>query len=270
MKVGFLITARLKSARLPKKLLKDLNGYMVIERVIQRAKQVVRCDDIVLCTSEIEQDDPLERIAEDHDIKVYRGEPVNVLERLKCAAQLNDFDHIVGITADNPMFSIKYANLLAQVFRESPEVDYAYTFGLPLGMNVYGMKRCALEIVCQLNIVEDTEIWGKLINQPSVFKIHKENIEKSYASKYRMTLDEISDYNFFRLIYEQFDKSEILDEDEVIEYLSRNQDVVSINANVIQKDIAPAIAEKIDIFYKKNRNRILGIKKQLCVNKRTG
>ena len=43
MKIGFLITARLKSSRLKLKLLKQLNGYTAIERVIQRAKRVTEC-----------------------------------------------------------------------------------------------------------------------------------------------------------------------------------------------------------------------------------
>ena len=38
MNIGFLITARLKSKRLKFKILKSLNGYSVIERIIQRAK----------------------------------------------------------------------------------------------------------------------------------------------------------------------------------------------------------------------------------------
>ena len=42
MNIGFLITARLKSSRLKEKLLLPLNGYTIIERVIQRAKQVVK------------------------------------------------------------------------------------------------------------------------------------------------------------------------------------------------------------------------------------
>ena len=56
MRLGFLITARLKSSRLKLKLLKQLNGYSVIDRVIQRAKQVKECDEIILCTSENNQD----------------------------------------------------------------------------------------------------------------------------------------------------------------------------------------------------------------------
>ena len=63
MKIGFLITARLKSSRLKLKILKPLNGFSVIERIIQRAKKVKECSDIVLCTSKLSQDLPLMRTA---------------------------------------------------------------------------------------------------------------------------------------------------------------------------------------------------------------
>ena len=68
MNIGFLITARLKSTRLKYKVLKDLNGYSVIERVIQRAKKVKGCNDIVLCTSYLSQDIPLVRSSIKNDI----------------------------------------------------------------------------------------------------------------------------------------------------------------------------------------------------------
>ena len=82
MKIGFLITARLKSSRLKLKLLKPLNGFSVIERVIQRAKQVEECSDIVLCTSRSNQDLPLIRIANKNNIYYYNGSSEDVLQRI--------------------------------------------------------------------------------------------------------------------------------------------------------------------------------------------
>ena len=63
MKIGFLITARLKSSRLPFKILKDLNGKTVIERIIDRAKKIQNISEIILCTSTNSQDRPLVDIA---------------------------------------------------------------------------------------------------------------------------------------------------------------------------------------------------------------
>ena len=42
MKIGFFITARLKSTRLPKKLLKILDDKLLIENVIDRIKEVIK------------------------------------------------------------------------------------------------------------------------------------------------------------------------------------------------------------------------------------
>lgn len=65
MRLGFLITARLKSSRLPLKVMKDLNGAPVIQRVIERAKEIhiISHMDIVVCTSANPQDHPLLDIA---------------------------------------------------------------------------------------------------------------------------------------------------------------------------------------------------------------
>jgi len=40
MKIGFFITARLKSSRLKNKILLDLNGKTVLDRIIERCKVV--------------------------------------------------------------------------------------------------------------------------------------------------------------------------------------------------------------------------------------
>ena len=114
MKIGFLITARLKSSRLKLKILKPLNGYSVIERVIQRAKKIEDCSDIVLCTSYVSQDLPLIRIAKDNNIFHYSGNPDDVLGLLD-AAELYQMDYFIGITADNPLFSIHHGNIISNI-----------------------------------------------------------------------------------------------------------------------------------------------------------
>ena len=63
MKFGFLITARLKSTRLPQKLLLRLQGVEVIRHVIRKAKEVAGVDEVVLCTSNNPEDEPLVKIA---------------------------------------------------------------------------------------------------------------------------------------------------------------------------------------------------------------
>ena len=267
MKIGFLITARLKSSRLKLKLLKPLNGYSVVERVIQRAKHVEDCSDIVLCTSSINQDLPLMRIAMKNNIYYYNGSSKDVLQRLLDAAELFQMDYIIGITADNPLFSIYHANVIKNIFKSEENLDFVYTSGMPIGVNIYGMKTKALKTVCSIKEEIDTEIWGYLINRPEIFNVREIKVNDKYQGKdYRMTLDEIDDYKFFTELYKGFDKDDVIDIIDAYLYLERNPDIANINKSVIQKDLDEEVKKKISKFYKKNKNKILDLKKKVYLS----
>jgi spore coat polysaccharide biosynthesis protein SpsF len=267
MNIGFLITARLKSTRLKYKVLKDLNGYSVIERVIQRAKKVKGCNDIVLCTSHLSQDLPLVKSSIKNDIFYYNGSPEDVLQRLLDAAELFQMDYIVGITADNPMFSIYHANLITDMFKANNDLDFIYTTGMPIGVNIYGMKTKALKTVCSIKEEIDTEIWGYLINRPEIFNVEEiiAGIEFRFENC-RMTLDEINDYKFFERLYSFFPKEDVIDVLDAYRCLEENQDMAAINNMVIQKDLDAEIKERITKFYKDNKNAIVDLKNSIYSN----
>jgi len=68
MRIGYLITARLKSTRLIKKILLDLNGKSILDRVIKRCQLTKGVDKVVLCTSTNPQDDELSDYAKRNNI----------------------------------------------------------------------------------------------------------------------------------------------------------------------------------------------------------
>ena len=63
MKSAILITARLKSTRLPNKVTKIIHGRPMIKHMLDRLKLAQIPNKIIICTSTITQDDPLEKIA---------------------------------------------------------------------------------------------------------------------------------------------------------------------------------------------------------------
>ncbi len=260
MKIGFLITARLKSSRLKLKLLKPLNGKTVIKRVIDRAKEVVECDDIVLCTSEHNQDLPLVRIAQEENIYYYNGSDEDVLERLKSATKLFGFDFVICITADNPLFSIYHANILSDYLRKNSDVDFITTVGMPIGVNIYAIKAKALETVCAIKQEIDTEIWGPLIHK-DFFNVKELEVEDLYKFNLlnRLTLDESDDYNLIRNIYKNV-KGDIPDILDVYDYLSKNIEVARINSHIEQKSLDKNILERINTHFQNNKENILLIK----------
>jgi spore coat polysaccharide biosynthesis protein SpsF len=268
MNFGFLITARLKSTRLPKKLLLPLNGVTVIERVIQRAKQIQRGEDVVLCTSYVNQDLPLVEISQAQNINYFSGDPEDVLRRLLRAAKLFGFDYFIGITADNPLFSIEYAKVIREMFIDDPSLDFVYTADLPIGLNMYGMSTNALETVCEVKEIVDTEIWGRLINRPEIFNVIQLDVSKKYINEqYRLTLDEPDDYKLFCTIYDMLDPHDIPSLDDIYSLLRGDNSMHKINSHVIQKDLDSKTIRAIDDYFNSNHDKIITVKNRIYSQK---
>lgn len=263
MKVGLLITARLKSSRLPFKLLKDLNGHTIIEHVINRAKAIKNVDNITLCTSSNPQDRPLVEIAKENDIYYFLGSEEDVLTRLNDSAQFFGLDYIVSITGENPIFSIDYANRVIDAMINQ-SADFVYIEGLPIGCAVYGIKTKALQVVCTIKNEIDTEIWGPLINRPEIFKVVKLTAEKQLnIDNLRLTNDYPEDFQLMTKIFSRFPPKSMPSLEAVIQLLNENPEFLKINANCIQKGLEPETSKRIDLFFKDQHNEILKLKQYI-------
>jgi spore coat polysaccharide biosynthesis protein SpsF len=263
MKIGFLITARLKSTRLPLKILKDLNGKTVIERLIDRAKEIKDISEIVLCTSTNPQDKPLVDIAKENNIYYFNGDEDDVLKRLFDAAIFYNLDYFLGITADNPLITIHYSNLIVDEIKQNHD-DFIKLDGLPFGAATYGMKVKALETVCKIKTIVDTEIWGSLIDRPEIFDVKTIKVKgKLNRPELRLTLDYEEDYELIDNIYSNVPFKKVLNLYKVIDYLDKNPEIAKINKNCVQLDLDEKTKEEIDKFYKENLEEVKRIKREV-------
>ncbi len=263
MKIGFLITARLKSTRLPLKLLLDLNGKSIVERVIERTKKVAFVEDIVLCTSTNPQDKPLVDIAVNNGIYYYLGSEEDVLQRLSNAAKFFGFDYVVNVTGENPLFSIRHANLVANALRENQH-DFVYLDGLPIGCAVYGLNAKALDVICKVKEVMDTEIWGVLINRPKIFDVRKIEVNDGYAMpNVRITSDYIEDYQFISKIYSHFPADYCPSYEEIFYIIKEKPELLKIHENRVQASLPKEFVEKVDKYFEENHDEIVALKKEL-------
>jgi len=263
MKIGFLITARLKSSRLPFKLLMDLNGKSMVERVIDRTKKVVGLSDIILCTSNNRQDKSLVEIAKTNDIYYFLGSEIDVLQRLYDAASFFDLDYIINITGENPLFSIHEANRVVDSIK-SKKSDFTFIDGLPIGCAVYGIKVKALKVVCEIKKEIDTEIWGPLINRSEIFNVDAIEVKDYFnRPKLRLTNDYFEDYQLMQAIFNNFPKGYNPSLYEALQILDQNPEYLKINAHREQAALANEIVQSIDTFYKENHKQILDLKKSV-------
>jgi spore coat polysaccharide biosynthesis protein SpsF len=246
MKIGFFITARLKSSRLKQKILLDLNGKTVLDRVIDRAKKVIGIDGVVLCTSTHPQDSVLYKYAVQNNIQFYAGSEQDVLNRLLNAAEYYGYDAFVGITADNPLFSIYTSNIMVDMYKKE-RFDFVNTKGLPMGCNTYIIDVMALQVVDNMKQEADTEIWGPFINRPDFFNVAELVVENSpINSDIRITLDYVEDYKFIKSIYSKLEKKEIPTIFDVLELLNESPGLMDINKIHKQSMLTKEQLDEID------------------------
>lgn len=259
MNVGFLITARLKSTRLPMKVLLDLNGRSVIQRIIDRVRKIYGINDIVVCTSADPQDLPLFQIAKQEGVYAFAGHPKDVLKRLHDAARLFRMDYFVGITADNPLFSFEQGTLLADWVQQNPETDFAYYDNLPIGGNLYVVKTRMLEIIYKFKPEGDTEMWGEWLRQPEIFTVTKldppPHLQGLFEKNIRLTMDEMLDYQEFLKLYQIFPSHHVPCMHEVAACIARNQLFID-NQKIIQQTINEEYYKFIKEFYKEHQSEL--------------
>ena len=97
-----VVPARLDSSRLPKKVLADLNGKSMITFLVERIKKSKLINNIILATTDNQEDDLLVKKAIELDILVTRGSERDVLSRFCKVWNERDWDIFIRVTADCP------------------------------------------------------------------------------------------------------------------------------------------------------------------------
>ena len=101
MKNAILITARTNSSRLPSKATININGVPTISHLIDGLLTSKETDELILCTTTLEEDNILCEIAESKGIKFYRGSVTDKLERWRGACKKFNIDFFVTADGDD-------------------------------------------------------------------------------------------------------------------------------------------------------------------------
>lgn len=97
-----LVQARMGSTRLPGKMLMPLAGKPLLAWVLEGALAARLAGQVVLCTSEGAENDPLAELAQGLGVAVFRGSEDDVLGRFIAAGRLHDAEWVVRVCGDNP------------------------------------------------------------------------------------------------------------------------------------------------------------------------
>lgn len=240
MKAAILITARLKSTRLPRKVVKPILGRPMIGHMLDRLKLARKPEQIIVCTSHLSQDDPLAEIADRESVACFRGHPDDVLLRLTRAAERFGVDTVINCTADNPFVDPRYIDRLIDFHREG-NYDYSRCQGLPLGTYGWALSYPAMVEACQIKAETDTEVWGGYFTDTGLFSWGLMPVDPEVRwPELRLTVDTPEDFALITRIFEElYQPGEVFPLNSIIDLCRRRSDLVEINASIRQKPARP-------------------------------
>ena len=118
------------SKRLRGKSLMSVNEIPLLYRVVSSVKDMEFIDEIVVATTDMLADDPIEAAAKDLNVSIFRGDSLNVLKRFTDASRdLEEHDVIVRFTADNPLYN---KGISHEIYKQhiANKTDYTFVHGL--------------------------------------------------------------------------------------------------------------------------------------------
>lgn len=128
------IIARLKSQRLPKKVISNLGGEPLIGALYNNIKQCKKVNLVTLATSTIAEDDELVEICEDLEIPTFRGHAISVIDRLLELAWKTKSGIVLRVTGDNPFTDPSLTDEIISLIQEN-DLDYAKVNNVPFGVS---------------------------------------------------------------------------------------------------------------------------------------
>ena len=198
-----IIQTRLSSTRLPGKVLKSIMSKDLLTHVVDRLKKVEEISEIVIATTNEEQDDLLVNWCEERNLNYFRGSSENVLSRFYECAKKYGADTIIRVTSDNPLVDPNVVSMVVKKFY-TEKLDYCSnnlhrTF--PHGLDVEVFSFSSLETSHE-NAVEQADIehvTQYIKKRPEQFKIENVQLEKDY-SFIRITVDEDEDLQLIKIL----------------------------------------------------------------------
>ena len=233
--VGVLVAVRMKSTRLPRKALIEIQGRTIIEHLLERVKAARMPNVVIVCTSTHPDDAILIDVAKKARVKWFAGSEEDVMERFLGAARQEGVDIIVRATGDCPLKDPEYIDkAIAHLIATG--ADYARVVGMPVGTGSEVFTTKALEKAHSYAIDPNYSEYMSFYfwNNPEIFHIEEIKCDSSVRRPdYRLTVDEIADIHLMEEIYQRLCQGEtIFPLKEVIELLDSNPKLVAINKEI--------------------------------------
>jgi spore coat polysaccharide biosynthesis protein SpsF len=258
-----VIQGRMGSSRLPGKVLLEIGGMPMIQRVIERTRRARTLDQVVVATTSNPADDPIADFADSLGIAFSRGSMHDVLDRYYQAAKIQKADIVVRITADCPLVDPQLIDRTVELVRDGwkgESFDFAanrlpppFSRTYPIGLDVEVCTFAALERAWK----ESTELFHREHVMPYLyeganltrfttdlcagvssrnFRIVQLNNPIDHGSM-RWTVDTPEDMEFMRRIFARLDNMDEFSWMDILALVQKEPELSAINADVRHKSM---------------------------------
>ena len=238
-----LIQARSTSNRLPNKVIQEISGEALVERIYYIAQKSPLVNDVIVLTSNNKSDDLLCNLMEDRDIKFFRGDLENVFIRFRDFLKSNDAsnDAFVRLTADCPLLDFKIIDQTIEQHHvknnDYTSTDHYNSFPLGQSVEVVNIDKFMSIDINKLSNVDLEHVTTYLWKNTNLFKcgyIRFNNPTNLDIKKVRLTVDEEEDLILIKEIINSlgYKKSKLPDLNEILNFLETNKDLIEINKNI--------------------------------------
>lgn len=239
-----VVQARMGSSRLPGKVLADLGGRPVIDRVVTRLRASALVDEVVIATSTAPADDALEEWARDSGTGIVRGDEFDVLDRFHSVLDLFPAaDHLVRVTGDCPLIDPELVDEVIRLHLGSgadfsanrlPPPAHRTT---PVGLDVEVARRDALETAWRMATepADREHVMPFLYREPGRFQVSISDMGDD-LSGYRWTVDTPADLEAVRAIWVHL-RDPLAGWAEVLSVVRQHPEISELNAQVAQKHV---------------------------------
>ncbi|MEW6622413.1 MAG: N-acetylneuraminate synthase family protein [Bacillota bacterium] len=238
-KITIVVICRLKSVRLPKKALLPIYGVPSIERCLLNCLAAPDIDHVVLATSDLAQDDPLEQLTINGKVKVIRGDADNVAKRMFQAAKETDADIALRVTGDCPAVAPEILKYLINSHLESGKDFTVSTGDYSLGTvaDVYTVESLERLLNQPKSLTHTEYLSFYFINNPNIFSVNRVELPVEFRyPEWHLTLDEQKDLEMLETLYSNLNIGrEPLYFSQLRRYLTENPEVGKINSGVSVK-----------------------------------
>lgn len=240
MNVIVITQARSGSTRLPSKVLKKIQNKTLLQIHIDRIKQAKLIDDIYIATTIDKSDNIIEELANELQVKYYRGSEDDVLDRFYQTVKNVKPDFIVRLTSDCPLIDPK---LIDEVVGEAKVQNLDYYSNVlvekyPDGQDIEVFKFTALEKAWEEALLpserehvtpyirKNSTFFGQ-----SLFTSNNHNLNEDY-NHVRLTVDEPGDFKVIKILINELG----LDKDwrTYTEYYLSNENINTLNKDIIR------------------------------------